>query len=149
MKYILILFVGNLFALTCLCISAYLISNDKDGWGCFLFVGILTVSSYSRYIEDEKKQSLSDRVREKINEENKSSQIYIKQTAMMELFGIIESQIGKSFPNEIKTNFIQKEREQHKQTWDKGVEWGEANCEFEGETRLPKFDEYYSKTFKP
>lgn len=35
-----------------------------------------------------------------------------KQTAMMELFDIIESQIGKSFPEEIKTHFIQMEREQ-------------------------------------
>ena len=44
---------------------------------------------------------------------------------------------------------IAMEREQHRQTWGKGVEFGEANCEFIGETRLPKFEQYYTQNFKP
>jgi hypothetical protein len=31
------------------------------------------------------------------------------------------------------------------EAWNKGVEWGDANCEFGGETRLPKFSEWISK----
>lgn len=27
------------------------------------------------------------------------------------------------------------------QAWKQGVKWGDANCEFGGETSLPKFDE--------
>lgn len=42
------------------------------------------------------------------------------------------------------SSLLAKEREQHRSTWNKGVEWGDANCEFGGETSLPKFDAYFT-----
>lgn len=68
MKYIQILFFGNLFSLVSICTSAYLIANDKDGWGWFLAIGFFTVSSYSSEINQEKpKETLSDKVKEREN----------------------------------------------------------------------------------
>ncbi len=29
-----------------------------------------------------------------------------------------------------------------RKAWNKGVEWGDANCEFGGETLLPKFEQW-------
>jgi len=46
MKYILIIGLF-LFALLCVSISGYLIINEKDGWGWFLFVGILSIGGIS------------------------------------------------------------------------------------------------------
>jgi hypothetical protein len=41
MRTILLLFVLNIPAIVCFAASAYMAINGKDGWGWFLFVGIL------------------------------------------------------------------------------------------------------------
>lgn len=45
MKYILANLGVNLVALACVGFAGYLAINNKEGWGWFLFVGILTAAS--------------------------------------------------------------------------------------------------------
>ena len=42
MKYIIIILVANLVSLMCVAGSFYLVLNDIDGWGWFLFCGVIT-----------------------------------------------------------------------------------------------------------
>lgn len=45
MKYILANLGVNLVALVCIGAAGYLATNDKNGWGWFLFVGLLCIGS--------------------------------------------------------------------------------------------------------
>lgn len=95
---------------------------------------------------------------QKISDQIDGGQLAMKeaekqQTAMQEMIERIDKLLenhvdaGLLTCREIAVQLLPKEREQHEKIWDKGVEWGDANCSFEGETRLPRFNEYYAKTF--
>lgn len=45
MKYLLANLSVNIVALGCIGVAAYLVSNSKDGWGWFLFVGLMCAGS--------------------------------------------------------------------------------------------------------
>ena len=48
-----------------------------------------------------------------------------QKTAMQDLFGIIEKQIGNNFPQEIKEHFITREKQQIKDAYNQGYREGE------------------------
>lgn len=66
---------------------------------------------------------------------------------------------GKWMFDKLKENFIagyNNHAETHpftledmKRCWENGVKWGDANCEFAGETLLPKFPEYIKSLKQP
>lgn len=70
----------------------------------------------------------------------------LQKTAMQDLFGIIEKQIGKNFPQEIKEHFIGREKEQIYNAFDAGVQALEDTGVFVRASCM--VDEYYSKTYK-
>lgn len=41
MRHVLMNLSANLVSLTCIAAAAYLLINDKNGWGWFLFVGMV------------------------------------------------------------------------------------------------------------
>lgn len=47
MKYLLSILGVNIVAITCIGFAGYLAANDKNGWGWFLFAGLLCVGSAS------------------------------------------------------------------------------------------------------
>jgi hypothetical protein len=67
-----------------------------------------------------------------------------QKTAMQDLFGIIESQIGKNFPQEIKEHFIGREKEQiinaYVECW--------INDGGNGNHKLKEAENYYKETFE-
>lgn len=48
-------FLFNIPAILCYCIAAYMAVNDKEGWGWFLFVGLLINGTSVKTKKDETK----------------------------------------------------------------------------------------------
>ena len=55
MNYILANLGANLVALACVCVGGYLAVNGREGWGWFLFVGLLCAGSVKFTTRDSKK----------------------------------------------------------------------------------------------
>lgn len=60
MKYLLANLGVNLVALACLIIAGILAFKGRDGWGWFLFVGLVCASSIEFFPKREKSKSVSD-----------------------------------------------------------------------------------------
>jgi uncharacterized membrane protein HdeD (DUF308 family) len=45
MKYAVAVIASNLVSLACVGIAGYLVAHSKDGWGWFLFIGVICVAT--------------------------------------------------------------------------------------------------------
>lgn len=77
----------------------------------------------------------------------------LQKTAMHDLFGIIEKQIGKNFPQEIKEHFIGREKEQIYNAFNEGNRQGfnDGKSWSENEKDISEYDDaknYYNNTYE-